>query len=642
MLVALNSQSSTDARPGQGADDRGQHDHAPAQRLMAARIAAVLDLMLFVVLANIITAGLLALVVRQSANTLVHDLWFGTIVLLSLFRLLLYWHYRRDADRAHHNHRWRAVTVGGSLLSGIIWGAGALWLLPDATASQWTWSLAVAGMCAGAVALHSAHLPTALCFTLPASLPLLGRVTLGADRVALLTSTLIVTFVVFTTLIAVKLSRDFGRTFFLKLAMEDQAEALNRVNRQLTSEVADHQKTNEILGQARKMEAIGRLTSGVAHDFNNLLSVILTNLELARTRTDDGDVRRHLDNALDAVHSGADLTASLIAFARKQSLRPVAADLNSLIERAMPLLVQAAGSGVTISFAPLERQLRVRVDATQLQVALLNLVINARDAMGGQGHVVLSTHPRRFDRATRKRTGTQLPQGDYVLLEVRDDGPGIGENIVDKVFEPFFTTKGVGHGSGLGLSQVFGFVTQSGGGVDLRTAAGSGTAFLLYLPLYDGPLQQAPAAEAVDHSEAPAQQGRVVIVDDNQSVLEGLHDVLVSEGWHVDAVGSGERAIDVLSDTADAQALLTDLDMPGMSGRELIAIVRKRWPDVRVIAMSGSPPDDMDHDTEFLNKPFTSAQLLAAVRGASTDAVRPHRAGMAVDGKASTRPRTVS
>jgi nitrogen-specific signal transduction histidine kinase/CheY-like chemotaxis protein len=389
------------------------------------------------------------------------------------------------------------------------------------------------------------------------------------------------------------------------------------VNRRLNREIEENQRTAAELDQSRKMEAVGRLTAGVAHDFNNLLSVILANLELIARRSDREDVRRFAGTAIDAVESGAQLTASMVAFSRKQVLKPQPVDLNALVGRTMALLTRSVDSSVTLSFARKPGVFPTQVDAAQLQNALLNLTCNARDAIAergaGRGEIRLTIDERVVAQNTRLSTGCALVPGRYVEISVADNGSGIAPDILDKVFEPFFTTKAVGRGTGLGLAQVFGFVTQSGGAVDVESHVGVGTRFVLLLPYFDGPLPE--IAETSDWVDGGSPRNlTVLMVDDSAAILTALSDAVAAEGWEVLTASDGDAALRMLEQHRGVDMLITDLDMPGRTGRELIDAIRRTRPELPIISMSGTLQDEMPTEIRFMAKPFAPRMLVDLIR----------------------------
>ncbi|MCB2014257.1 MAG: response regulator [Sphingobium sp.] len=589
-------------------------------RLLVSRIDAVFSPLRVAISANIICAILLTFLLRQDETSSHLDIWLVCVLAVSAARYALYVKHKTAPDTAAHIRIWAALSVMGSGSAGLLWGFGGLLLFPSGTEHLWLWSLVVAGLCAGAVASSSAHLPTALIFIVSASLPLFGRLVPESSLGALATAGLISTFILCLIVIAYIASQEFARTFSLRLMLEQKAAELDAANQRLTGEIADHRETSEILDQARKMEAIGRLTAGVAHDFNNLLAIIMGNQELILLRAvDNDDVKRLASTSLDAVKNGAQLTHSLIAFARKQTLKPALVDINALLGKARPLLTNAVGEKITITYATSNQPLPASIDAAQLQIALLNLVINARDAITGPGDIQIGSHAVHIKGSSRLNTGTLLPAGSYAVVTVADTGSGIAPEIVDKIFEPFFTTKGVSHGTGLGLSQVYGFVVQSGGGIDIETTPDQGTSIALYLPLVESLADQGePVTEPP--SGVSASRRHVLLVDDNGCVLAGLNDMLRQEGCAVVTAEDCDAALELLKQHDDIGVMITDIHMPVKDGAELIEAVRTGWPDISIIAMSGSPMDQLPGDVALLPKPFTIRQLRECL--ASLDEIR--------------------
>lgn len=579
-------------------------------RLLVSRIDAVFSPLRVAISANIICAILLTLLLERDETGDHLDIWLVCVLAVSAARYALYLRHKATPDKAAHIRLWAALSIAGSGLAGMLWGFGGLLLFPSGTEHLWLWSLVVAGLCAGAVASSSAHLPTALIFIVSASLPLFGRLVPESSLGALATAGLISTFILCLIVIAYIASEEFARTFSLRLMLEQKAAELDAANQRLTGEIAHHRETSEILDQARKMEAIGRLTAGVAHDFNNLLAIIMGNQEMILLRTaDNDDVTRLASTSLEAVKNGAQLTGSLIAFARKQTLKPALVDINTLLGKARPLLTNAAGEKVAITYAMSEQPLPANIDAAQLQIALLNLVINARDAITGSGDVHIGSHAVHIRHPSRLNTGTLLPIGAYAVVTVADTGAGIAPEIVDKIFEPFFTTKGVSHGTGLGLSQVYGFVVQSGGGIDIETTPEQGTSIALYLPLAEALPSRGEATTETPPAASSPKKRHVLLVDDNGCILAGLHDMLLQEGCAVVTAENGAAALQLLKQHADIGVMITDIHMPVKGGVELIEAARKDWPGLSIIAMSGSPMDRLSEDIALLPKPFTIRQL---------------------------------
>jgi PAS domain S-box-containing protein len=366
-------------------------------------------------------------------------------------------------------------------------------------------------------------------------------------------------------------------------------------------DATDRHSLEEQLAQARKMEAVGQLTGGVAHDFNNLLTVVLGNVDMmARKAEDDARRMRRIDAIRQAAERGRDLTRQLLAFSRRQHLTPVTIDVNALIHDFAPLLRQAVGEAVTVELAFADEPLCAHVDPTQLETALLNLAVNARDAMPGGGALRISTY---------RKDGR-------IGIEVADSGVGMSPEVRDRVFEPFFTTKEVGKGSGLGLSQVYGFVQQSDGEVRLESAPGQGTTFHLLLPASRNP------AEAVKPSQrAKAIEGgdeRILLVEDDPTVLALTLDMLSGLGYQVTTATNAAEALEVIHSDAPIDLLFTDVVMPGgVSGVSLARTAREIRPELRVLLTSGFIGEGaVIEDAEFplLDKPYETTLLAAKLR----------------------------
>lgn len=363
--------------------------------------------------------------------------------------------------------------------------------------------------------------------------------------------------------------------------------------------------------QSQKMDAIGKLTGGVAHDFNNLLAAVIGSLDLARRRLDEGgDVTRYIDNAMKAAERGATLTQRMLSFARKQELAMEAVDLTVLVRGMADLLQRTIGAGVTIETSfPLVLPL-VHADPQQLELALLNLAVNARDAMPDGGHIVIGA---RIERVLGDDGG---PGGDYVALTVTDQGEGMDADTLARAMEPFFTTKGVGRGTGLGLSMVHGFAEQCGGRLVLRSEAGKGTSAEIHLPV----TETAPALIVDDraacdiHKMAPL---RILAVDDDNLVLTNTVGMLEDLGHDVVQATSGRDALRCLGEQA-VDLVLTDFAMPRMTGVQLAEAVTAGWPGLPVLLVTGyaeAPAEAVDH-LPRLAKPFREAQLARAIDAA--------------------------
>jgi len=370
-------------------------------------------------------------------------------------------------------------------------------------------------------------------------------------------------------------------------------------------DATDRRSLEEQLTQARKMEAVGQLTGSVAHDFNNLLTVVLGNVDLlARKKEDQARRLRRIDAIRQAAERGRDLTRQLLAFSRRQHLTPVTLDVGALIRDFAPLLRQAVGEAVTVDLVLAEATLCAHVDPTQLETALLNLAVNARDAMPDGGVIRIRTE-QETDAA-----------GDWVTISVEDSGVGMSPEVRDRVFEPFFTTKEVGKGSGLGLSQVYGFVRQSEGEVQLESELDGGSTFRLRLPLSSEP----PAAEgrATEPQTLVGGDERILLVEDDPRVLALTLDLLAGLGYQVTCASNAAEALEAVNSGAEIDLLFSDVVMPGgVSGVSLARKVRELRPGIAVLLTSGFVGNGpaVDHvEFPLLDKPYQTAALAAVLR----------------------------
>ena len=369
-------------------------------------------------------------------------------------------------------------------------------------------------------------------------------------------------------------------------------------------DATDRRMLEEQLAQARKMEAVGQLTGGVAHDFNNLLTVVLGNVDMmARKNEDEARRARRIDAIRQAAERGRDLTRQLLAFSRRQHLSPVDLDVNELIRDFEPLIHQAIGEAVTLDLALTDGPLGAHVDPTQLETALLNLAVNARDAMPDGGTLSI-------------RTELETGASDWAVVVVQDSGVGMPADVRDRVFEPFFTTKEVGKGSGLGLSQVYGFVRQSDGDVKLESAPGAGSTFRLRLPLSDAPVQSVRAEAA--RTEVVGGREKILLVEDDPTVLSLTQDLLTALGYEVTTATHAAEALEVLQSSAEVDLLFSDVVMPGgISGVGLARTARELRPGLAVLLSSGFVGDNtavLDIEFPLLDKPYETAALACRIR----------------------------
>jgi PAS domain S-box-containing protein len=362
------------------------------------------------------------------------------------------------------------------------------------------------------------------------------------------------------------------------------------------------------LFQAQKMESIGQLTGGVAHDFNNLLAVISNGIDILRTAPAAESRARVMDSMRRAVERGASLTQQLLSFARQQPLAPTVQQLNQLVAGFEGVLRRAAGPLVRLEL-DLDPKLRhASIDEARFEAALLNLVVNARDAMPDGGAIEVTT----CNVTLAENQAATLAAGDYVRLSVTDTGSGMSAEVRERAFEPFFTTKETGKGTGLGLSQVYGFIAQSGGGVTIDTEEGRGTTINLFLPALGDSVPQVAMQRA-------QREERVLIVEDDPLVMESARELFQSMGYAILQASDGAAALRALQRESEVDVLFSDVMMPnGMSGLELAREVRQRYPAIKIILASGFPQPAMQgtglDDFSFVGKPYRLADLARQLR----------------------------
>nr|WP_285294593.1 ATP-binding protein [Aureimonas altamirensis] len=407
-------------------------------------------------------------------------------------------------------------------------------------------------------------------------------------------------------------------------ASEEMARDLAETLEQRVAEQTAHLvTTEEALRQSQKMEAVGQLTGGIAHDFNNLLTAISGSLEMMQARIRQGrtdDIDRYMTGAQSAARRAAALTHRLLAFSRRQTLDPQPTDVNRLVGEMQDLIQRTVGPAIGLEARPEAALWPTLVDANQLENALLNLCINARDAMPDGGQITIETRNQSVDEATARELS--LPVGDYVTMCVTDTGMGMTPEVIAKAFEPFFTTKPIGVGTGLGLSMIYGFARQSGGQVRITSDPGSGTTVCLHLPRSsDAPAVEAPAAQG---GVAPVSgAGRtVLVVDDETLVRMLLVDAVTEVGFAGLEAGDGAEALDILSSDATIDLLVTDIGLPGgMNGRQLADEARALRPGLKVLFVTGYAETAVQGDTDrlppgmqIITKPFDIAALSIRIR----------------------------
>ena len=465
-------------------------------------------------------------------------------------------------------------------------------------------------------AMHYTAMESTFCLAAPAR----GAAVAGLDQpVFAAVTALIASLVVVLALLAVIFDR--------KIAQEADKRA----------EVMDsHRRTSEQLFQAQKMEAVGQLTGGVAHDFNNILTIVLANADaIAEDAAVPPHVARRALQICDAGKKASELTRQLLAFSRRQILKPERCDLGDIAAATGQLMRRTLGEHVVVQTAGSAQLWAVNVDRTQVESSLVNLCINARDAMPAGGRITIETKNVTLDRDYVLSQEDELVAGEYVMLSVSDTGSGMPAEVAKRAFEPFFTTKPVGQGSGLGLSMVYGFIRQSNGHIKIYSEAGQGTTVKMYFPRSGATV----AAAAAERREAPpGGSERILVVEDEDAVRSIVGEQLRGLGYDVQLAADAEQAL-VLLRAYRFDLMLTDVVMPGrLNGKGLADVVERSWPGTRVVFMSGYSENvllndgRLDSDVMLLAKPHQKADLARIIRSALSGGGRPGLGNVALQG----------
>jgi len=580
--------------------------------IFAAQIRLLYEQAPIVLTINVANAGLVALVLATYLGEPGWWRFFGLIGVLTAARGVVWSRYRSLAPHMRATPQWAMLATVGSAASGLIWGVGAALLPPDSIVEQTFVAFVVGGMCAGALVSLSYHLPAFIAYVWPATLPLVGRFLMNGEAIYLAMAAMVVLFATALTVASYNFGRSVTKGMRLQLELRQRSEELVAANNRLASEVVERRATENRLHQAQKMEAMGQLTGGIAHDFNNLLTSVIGHIELAQGRV-GGDQRLAalLDSAELAAQRGATLTQRLLAFARRQHLEPRSVDVPVVVEGVEKLLRQTIGPAIRLVIEAENGLWPARIDPHQLELAILNLALNARDAMPGGGTLSIKSAAGHAERGDLP----ELTTGDYVVVSVSDSGTGMDPETLARAFEPFFTTKDVGRGSGLGLPMVQGFAAQSGGAVQIDSAPGKGTTAELWLPR-----AETAAAERDAAKPAAAKQGapaRILVCDDDKGVREFVGTALRDSGHTVWEADGPSAALRILEDEQPIDLLLVDYAMPEMNGAAVIEQARDRQPGLKLLMMTGDAEALHSIDAgevPLLPKPFKIAQLNERVR----------------------------
>ncbi len=385
----------------------------------------------------------------------------------------------------------------------------------------------------------------------------------------------------------------------------------------MSIDITEQKASQAALVQAQKMEAVGQLTGGLAHDFNNLLTIIIGNLSALQQRMGGAAGAEFVDPSLQAARRGAELIRRLLTFSRRQTLAPTAVEVGALVHNMTHLLARTLGETIRIHLRLPGDPLHALVDPHQLENAILNLAINARDAMPEGGELTIAVGLRQLDAALANVV--EVPAGDYVQIDISDTGKGIEPAVLQRVFEPFFTTKAFGSGSGLGLSMVYGFVRQSGGNIRIRSTPGNGTHVRFVLPATSAAACAEPQPQAASPGLQPTLEGPALLVEDEPEVRKVLRMQLTGLGYAVIEAADGVEALGLLQNIDDIALLVSDTVMPGgIGGRDLARHARVLRPELPILLVTGyasdtTPIDDMPGDVPTLRKPFDQPALAAVL-----------------------------
>jgi PAS domain S-box-containing protein len=404
----------------------------------------------------------------------------------------------------------------------------------------------------------------------------------------------------------------------LELRVRERTRELTRLNESLRAEISERARAESELAQARKMEAVGQLTGGIAHDFNNLLTVISGNLQMLLGRVaDNPGLLKLAGSAMKAADRGAQLIQRLLAFSRRQALQPRNVNLNQIVIGMADLLRRSLGETIQIEIASAPQLPNIVVDPGQLENALLNLALNARDAMPAGGTLTIETGEVEIGRAYADGIG--LVAGRYATLAVSDTGTGMAREVLEHAFEPFFTTKKSGQGSGMGLAMVYGFARQSAGHVKIRSEPGQGTTVTLYLPLAKGSVEKSELPPDSEHAKILGQE-TVLVVEDDDAVRELALAFLSDLGYRTIEAPNSEVALAHLGAGVAIDLLFTDVVMPGLNGPELAAEALRLRPQLKVLFTSGYAEhalihqDKLDEGVQLISKPYSKEALARKIR----------------------------
>ena len=567
---------------------------------------------------NVIVASMMVVALAPVVERRYLVLWLGLMfITIALRALLSLWH-SRAAKTGRSAPAWHVYSILGSGVTGTLWGLGGALLFPDADRYQMFIALTIAGMCAGAVAMNVSHFPTLLAFIVTAIFPIAVRFALVGTTPDAMLAGMMAVFALALVFAGYNFNRSMVETFKLRIDLARNARALEATNIQLRDESRQRRAAEDMLRRVEKLDALGHLTGGLAHDFNNLLQIIIGNLDLLRPKVTSDPGERLLAAAHDGAERAAKLTHSLLSFARDQQLGLEVEDLNAIIEDFCELLRDAVGESAKLDFALGPQPLFCLVDMTHFQTALLNLVLNAGQALPPQGGLVSVGTQRVVVSEREAAEYPNLKPGPYVMVTVSDTGTGMSPEVMEHAFEPFYTTKGTGKGSGLGLAQVYGFAIQSGGSVAITSQPNAGTTVRVLLPAANEPSSAevipspgAAIAHAKSEVKGDSTDVTVLVVEDEPAVRSFMAKGVGELGYRVLTAPDGPTALRLVKGREKIDLLFSDVMMPnGIRGDELAKEALKLRPQLKVLLTSGySARPDEDLQFPFLQKPFSYRDL---------------------------------
>jgi signal transduction histidine kinase len=557
---------------------------------------------------SVANSFLVGFVLTPVASFEIIVIWIGLIIAQSLLRIIARFLYFRADVRTQDSPWWGRAQAVGAGCSGILWGCAPLLFGQLDDAHLLFVTLVIGGMCAGAATVDSAYSPIVAAFLVPALVPLAAKFLLAGDRPHATAGVLVCIFGVSLFAASQTFRRWFSETTMARVE-------LNQANARLSNEISSRRSAEAKLHQLQKLEAIGRLTAGIAHDFNNLLMSISGSVGLITMRiASQSGCAPYIATIREAVERGTNLTRRLLAFGRKQSLSPRNVDINETLRGLEKLLHTTLGGYGYLVLKLDQRPVVAFVDGGEFENAVFNLVINARDAMPDGGVVTITT---RNVELAGSETGTEGLRGKFAKIAVSDTGAGMSDAVRLQAFDPFFTTKGVGEGSGLGLSQVYGLMRQSGGTTEIESRIGQGTTVTMYLPQGAGDV--APQQSSQGESPVAASKGLcVLLLDDDAQVRQTLTAILDEAGYSVTSLGVAQDALALVRSSKPIDAIVVDFAMPDMRGDQFAGEARSVRPGVPILFITGyADREFFDSEPWVLRKPFTAENLIRTIEQAT-------------------------